>query len=119
MSMRRRLVIVLVSVLIVMTAMLGVIEFQPALVANFADNFLRPVIGNRATIALEASMLSLSDHLKQIAYGTVEKPDANIFNKEPASAAALPKTALGKSKAATLAQKRALKLSPLNYFQPN
>jgi len=58
---------------------------QPALVAKFADNVLRPTLGNRNTIILENIVFSLSDRLKQIAYGTVGKPKANIFNAEPAS----------------------------------
>ncbi|MBW4061969.1 phosphodiester glycosidase family protein [Candidatus Saccharibacteria bacterium] len=98
---------------------LATIEFQPSLVANFADNYLRPAIGNRATIALEASMLSLSDHLKQLAYGTIAKPNSNIFSTGPSQPATFPNPAALSPTVDATANLQALNLAPLNYFQPN
>jgi len=63
---------------------LYLLESQPSLVAKFADNVLRPTLGNKNTIILENLVFSFSDHLKQIVYGTVGKPKGNIFNAEPA-----------------------------------
>ena len=56
------------------------LQSQPSFVAKFADNVLRPSIGNKNTIILEDILFSFSDHLKQLIYGTVAKPKANIFN---------------------------------------
>jgi len=81
----KALIITVVLVLVSGGTSLYLLEAQPALVAKFADNVLRPTLGNKNTIILENVVFSLSDHLKQIVYGTIAKPKANIFNNEPAA----------------------------------
>jgi hypothetical protein len=102
------------AVIIVLSA-LGLIQSAPGVVAVVADNVLRPVIGNRATIGLESEMLNLSDAIKRVAYGTVITPNANIYNSQPASKF---KTSASESDAASLAKTQAINLAPLNVFQP-
>src|SRR6266700_6102713 len=38
--------------------------------ANFADNTLRPMIGDRATITIESLFFGIEDHINQIKYET-------------------------------------------------
>jgi hypothetical protein len=96
---------------------LMLLETSPALVAKFADNVLRPVIGNRATIALESVTLAASDRLKQIAYGTIAKPNGNIYNSEPSNGTSAPAKVNANASAAALTAAQAIKLSSLNSFQ--
>ncbi len=50
--------------------------------ANFADNVLRPIIGDKATIAIEAAFFKVEDSLNQIKYSFV-KPNTASFVKSP------------------------------------
>jgi Phosphodiester glycosidase len=73
----------LISILIIVLSGGGsiyLLQSQPSFVAKFADNVLRPSIGNKNTIILEDILFAFSDHVKQFIYGTVAKPKANIFN---------------------------------------
>jgi Phosphodiester glycosidase len=113
----RRAWIASIVVVILITGALAIIEFAPSLVANFADNVLRPVIGNQTTIALEAVALSLSDQIKQVAYGTLAKPSGNIYNAEPAgNASTTPAKAVADN--STLTKAQALDLTTLTALQP-
>ncbi|MFI5240396.1 MAG: phosphodiester glycosidase family protein [Candidatus Saccharimonadia bacterium] len=63
------------------------IWFKPAFSANFADNILRPTIGNQATIVVENFFFGLSDSVKQLEYHTIAKPSGNIYTVEKISKA--------------------------------
>jgi hypothetical protein len=106
-------------VLTVVGAGLGVIEFEPGIAGNLADNVLRPVVGDRATIALESAMLGLGDHIKQLTYRAGKQPNANIYttySSEPTPALRLAaKNILGVSTGPK--KPVGMELSALNYYQ--
>ncbi len=54
------------------------IQTHQVFAANFADDFLRPRIGNQATIAIEAFFFQLQDNANQVKYAFI-KPDSQIF----------------------------------------
>lgn len=82
---RKRLIQGLVTLAIMVVIGLGVIRFYPDVAANLADSVLRPVIGDNATIALEAFFFAANDQLKQLVFSTGGKPSANIFNQTVAA----------------------------------
>ena len=73
----------------IIVAALATIELVPSLAANFADNVLRPVIGDHATISLESVAFSLTDDMKRMMYGTVARPSANVFAPLPTKSVAI------------------------------
>lgn len=57
------------------------IQTNQSFSANFADDVLRPLIGNTATISIESDFFALQDSMNQIKYRFV-KPNAQIFAEE-------------------------------------
>lgn len=106
---KKWLVPVVVTILMI-GCLVGAIEITPSLAAKFADNVLRPLIGNKATVTFESGMLNLSDHLKRVFYGSVARPSAKIFNPEPVAAATT-------TPAQATPDPRVLNLAPLHAFQ--
>lgn len=48
--------------------------------ANFADNVLRPVIGNKNTVFLESSLFAVEDFFKQVVY-KFKNPENQLFTE--------------------------------------
>ena len=57
------------------------IQTNQSFAANFADDVLRPLIGNTTTISIESGFFALQDTMNQIKYHFV-KPNAQIFAEE-------------------------------------
>ncbi len=55
-----------------------------SLAAQTADGFLRPVLGDKNTIALESTYFGIGDQLKQVQY-KIEKPNPDIFTSNTPS----------------------------------
>lgn len=60
-------------------------KFSPSLPAQLADNVVRPLLGNKNAIILEAWYFGFGDKVRQIQY-KVEKPNSNIFTPDVLSA---------------------------------
>lgn len=108
---RYRLLIPVIALILVLSpiAVVGAIQFDPPLAANFADNVLRPVVGNKATISIESVFLSFGDKIKHLLYGRVVKPNANIYTAEPTNSLSKLLPSNGAN--------QALNLKPINLFQ--
>ena len=90
----------MVSLATVLLVGASVIAFSPGVAANMADSVLRPTIGSKATVALEAFFFSISDFVKQITYQFGAKPNADIFTQTTTTAPApQPAPIAGKVKA--------------------
>ena len=77
-SILRRTVTIIVTVIVVLvTTTLTIIQVKPSLAATFADNVMRPIIGNKPTIVIENFFFSVGDQIKQFEYHTFAKPSAS------------------------------------------
>ncbi len=111
-----RLLAAAVAVFCVILLLGAIVELVPSVAATAADNVLRPIIGNKATVGLESEVFALSDAARRLAYGTVVRPNSNVFTAEPTA-----KVQLSYAPPATNSpspeQIHALNLAPLNYYQ--
>ena len=80
MKKRRILIIagVLATGLVIVTALFVVMMKNPALPATVADNVLRPIIGEKATLTLESYYFGISEQIKKIQYLFVQ-PDTSVL----------------------------------------
>lgn len=69
---------------IMLVLLLGYVYIQTHLVfaANFADDVVRPLIGNQNTIDFESVFFKLQDQMNKIKYAFV-KPDTHVLTKVP------------------------------------
>ncbi len=72
--------VIFVVLILVVFGFYAIIRANQVFAANFADNILRPVIGNKATINIEAVFFGLEDHVNRVKYSFV-KSDPSQFTQ--------------------------------------
>lgn len=67
---------VILSAVIIFVYLISVC-MQQLFAANFADNFMRPILGNKTTISMEALLFRAEDQINQIKYSVIrQNPNA-------------------------------------------
>ncbi len=72
--------VIFVVLILAVFGFYAIIRANQVFAANFADNILRPVIGNKATINIEAVFFGLEDHVNRVKYSFV-KSDPSQFTQ--------------------------------------
>lgn len=86
---RRRLAYIIGGIIVALIVLVGgglsLIKHNPKLTANFADNVLRPILGDKNVVKLEAALFGVQDKINQASKTTPDSADYSLVDAATAT----------------------------------
>jgi hypothetical protein len=77
---------IFVVLIIIIFGFYALIRTNQAFAANFADNVIRPILGNQITVSIEAVFFGLEDNVNKVKYSLVKSNPSELTHTTPISA---------------------------------